>query len=56
MICYKDKTFCPFNDCTQFYKCPDALTKKVKEDAERWMKNAPIAHYTNKPDCYLEAK
>ena len=53
-MCYKDITFCPFNKCKDWTNCSAALTDKVKEDAEKWMKNAPICHYIDKPDCYEE--
>jgi len=32
--------------------CDRALTEDVKRDAEKWMKDAPIAMYSEKPDCY----
>lgn len=56
MICYKDKTFCPF-----YLLCADpcerALTPEVKEDAEKWAKEigldiVPISQYANFPDCF----
>ena len=54
MLCYKDKTWCVFKDCKKFNKCEDALTDKVKLDALKWWgkSNAPIAVYSEKPNCY----
>ena len=55
MICFRDKTFCPYyEECVKGENCPDALTEKVKEDAERWMKNAPIMQFAGKPECFKE--
>ena len=57
MICYRDKTFCPYHEeCIKGKKCLDALTEKVKEAAERWMKDAPIAQFASKPECFKEHK
>jgi hypothetical protein len=53
MICYKDKTFCPFwEGCKIGSTCHRALTDKVKRDAEAWMEHAPISQYMNKPPCF----
>lgn len=53
MICYKDMTFCTFyEDCEYGDKCLRALTDEVKADAERWMKDAPICCFVDKPDCH----
>jgi hypothetical protein len=57
MICYRDRTFCPFYDeCKHGETCPAALTPKVKEDAEKWWgkPDAPIAYYVDKPECFEE--
>lgn len=53
MSCYKDKTFCPFyKTCKDGAGCDRALTEEVKAAAERWMKDAPICMFADKPDCY----
>jgi len=60
MICYLDKTFCPFwKKCNKVIDkygviCERALTDKVYEDACLWWENdnPPIAVYTGKPDCF----
>ncbi len=53
MLCYKDRTFCPhWLSCKDGYVCDRALTPKVQEAAERWMKNPPICTYAEKPDCF----
>lgn len=56
MICYKDKTFCPYWQlCKIGYKCELALTEKVKQDAAKWWggDNAPIAVYKGFPPCFI---
>ncbi|GAG05049.1 unnamed protein product [marine sediment metagenome] len=57
MMCYKDRTFCPFTECTDSDKCRVALTQQVKADAARWWgsDDAPIATYLEKPECYTNA-
>lgn len=54
MMCFRDKTFCPFNRCEDFKICKDAYTKEVKEAAEKWWgnKNAPVALWAEHPKCY----
>ena len=56
MMCYKDMTFCThYKECAKGSDCFRALTPKVLEDAEKWMKNAPISEFVGKPDCFQEA-
>ena len=54
MLCYKDRTFCPFEQCKKFPVCPTALTEKVQADAIRWWgkEGAPIAQFASKPSCF----
>lgn len=56
MICFRDMTFCPAEECLSFESCPRALTDKVKADAEQWWgdSGAPICLYVNPPElpCY----
>jgi len=53
MMSYRDMTFCTFwTTCMDGKHCDRALTEEVKERAEQWMENAPIAMYTEKPDCF----
>jgi len=50
MICYKDKTFCPyFILCKN--SCDRALTIDVKEEAKK--SNLPIAVFTDFPECFV---
>jgi len=58
MICYRDKTFCKYRDCGKFGSCDRALTEFVKDSAEKWWgnKDAPIAVFIDKPECYEEKK
>jgi len=55
MTCYKDKTFCPFRSCSNFNNCSNALTDYVIKKAEKWWgnKSAPVAQFTQKPDCFV---
>ena len=53
MLCYKDKTFCGFQECRDFCKCDRALTKWVKKQAKAWMgEDAPICQFAEKPECF----
>ncbi len=58
MICYKDKTFCPFyKNCKSGNNCIDALTPAVESAARRWWggDGAPISMEANKPQCFLNS-
>ena len=56
MICYRDMTFCGFKDCQRFKECANALTDKVKQEADKWWgentSQAPISLYAEKPSCF----
>lgn len=55
MLCYKDKTFCPYcEDCKEGLGCHRALTHEVKKQAE--YTGLPISQFAEKPDCYKEQK
>ena len=56
MMCYRDRTFCPFsNTCSDSKKgCYRALTKEDEKSAER--QGLPISLFTEKPTCYKENK
>ena len=59
MICYKDKTFCPFyKACKESKQCGRALTDDVIKAAHAWWGSdeAPICVYGEKPDCFKEKK
>jgi hypothetical protein len=59
MICYRDRTFCPFyTDCIHGDVCKAALTPQVKKDAELWWgsEEAPIAVWKDRPHCFSEVK
>jgi len=46
-------TFCSFwKDCVFGDTCERALTVKVQNAAEEWIKDAPICQYTSKPECH----
>ncbi len=53
MLCYRDRTFCPFSEsCKLGSECHSALTKEVEEGANRI--GLPIAQFVNKPQCYKQ--
>ena len=53
MICYRDMTFCSYyKDCVDAEDCSRPLTPEVLEQAEKWMKNPPIAMFSEKPECH----
>lgn len=57
MMCYRDRTFCPFHlTCAQGNTCDRALTEQVVADAIEWWggKKAPIAQYGEHPKCWEE--
>lgn len=59
MMCYKDKTFCKFNDCKIWKKCDRAFTKTEQAAAQKWWGNkgeAPICVFSEKPNCYKKGK
>lgn len=54
MICYLDKTFCPFSECAQFAFCPSAYSDEVKADAVKRMgEQAPVSLYVDAPGCFV---
>lgn len=54
MICYRDKTFCPFFEtCSSAKGCDRPLTAEVVAAAER--AGLPIARYVSKPGCHSAA-
>ena len=60
MMCYKDMTFCTFDDCAHFgVDCPRSLTDEEKKRAGDWWgkwsidkKNAPICVFLERPKCF----
>ena len=58
MICFRDMTFCDYwRDCKNAPDCHRPLTDKVLADARAWWgkDGAPIAVYTEKPECHSAA-
>ena len=52
MICYKDKTFCPYYLlCKNGHTCDRILTIKIKTHAQKI--GLPVAVYTDLPDCFV---
>lgn len=56
MLCYKDKTFCPFwESCQNAEDCPDKLTEEVLRDASQV--GLFVMQYIAPPkQCYVEGK
>ncbi len=57
MICYLDRTFCPFwMNCQDGDECHRALTKEVEDGAKEWWgrDHPPICIYGEKPKCFKE--
>lgn len=55
MICYKDRTYCPFwETCTGHPQCGRALTEEVKQDAHKCQ--LAISQYVARPQCYTRAE
>jgi hypothetical protein len=51
MLCYKDKTFCPYHLlCKDGPKCEDALTRDVFDKAQK--AGLDISQYVNYPKCF----
>ena len=56
MICYQDKTFCPFySECESGESCDRALNKKIIDCAKKWWGSdgAPIMQFAEKPECFV---
>ena len=53
MICYADKTWCTFLDCTD-KKCNRRFDHKEMKKAKKWWGNdvPPVCTFYDKPDCY----
>jgi hypothetical protein len=57
MLCYRDTTFCPFQECKKFDTCPSAYTTEVSTGAKQWMgEDAPVALYASEPECFEEKR
>ncbi len=55
MICYRDKTFCPFwKNCKLGEKCKRKLTKQIEKEAKDF--GLPIMVYIDKPECFIESE
>ena len=56
MICYKDRTYCPYYLlCKNGHICDRAFTQEVEDAANKWWggKHAPICLYSSFPDCFV---
>ena len=57
MMCFRDKTFCPFyEDCSGHPLCGRGLTPAILYDASIWWggDDAPISQFADKPDCFAD--
>lgn len=54
MICYRDRTFCPFwTECKHGDRCTRALTQGIKDQAQKI--GLPVMCFAEKPlECYEE--
>jgi len=55
MMCYRDRTFCPYGKlCKKADTCKTVLTEKVEADALLWWgkPNPPICIYADFPQCF----
>ena len=53
MICYRDKTYCPYyTDCTRGDSCHRALTSEVIEMAKSL--ELPVCQFAERPRCFEE--
>lgn len=51
MTSYRDRTYCPFTDCTDL-KCNRRLTDAVQKAAD--LLRLPVSLYAEKPNCFKE--
>lgn len=56
MICFKDKTFCDYNNCKNFIGCDRAFTSKEREGSIKWWGSdeAPVAFFYPEPACFVK--
>lgn len=61
MMCYKDKTFCKFDDCQKWNGCSRAYTNEIEISAGNWWKSgggdpkdAPVCFYADMPLCHSD--
>lgn len=55
MLCFRDRTFCPFyKTCKHGIGCDRALTIEVIEQATLWWgkEGAPISQFMEEPSCW----
>lgn len=53
MLCYKNRTFCPYyKTCYYGQVCSSALTPKIRVEAQQ-AKQA-LSQYISEPPCYIE--
>lgn len=50
MMCYRDMTFCGFDNCARFGECPRTLTGEVLVRAATT--GLPICYFSYRPDCF----
>ena len=54
MICYRDRTFCSYKECSKWEECGRALTMKIKKDSNEF--GLPICQFSEQPECYEDNK
>lgn len=58
MLCYKDMTFCQYEECKKYKKCYRAMTEDVKKAAIDWWGDGEerICYFAEKPECFVEGE
>ena len=60
-MCFRDMTFCKFEDCGKWNDCHWAFTAEIKKAAGDWWErgggkaeDAPVCFYVDCPICYKD--
>jgi len=53
MLCYKDRTYCPFDKCAKFEECHRALAEDVAVGSA--LTGLPICQFAEEPECFEKA-
>lgn len=52
MLCYRDRTFCPYyRECAKGSDCTAALTPEIEEAARR--SGLLLASFLERPECFV---
>ena len=56
MLCYRDRTFCPYwEKCKDGVGCSRALTQEVKDGAIKWAGSGYplVSVFASQPECFV---